>query len=760
MSVTEIEFQARGAEDAPVQAIEGRSQWRLTWHRLRGDKVAVASAVVIVVIAGFAIAAPAFVALTGHGPTQQFPNTGISATGVPVGPGGQFWLGADELGRDLFVRILYGARISLFVGVVTTAIGTVAGVSIGLIAGYYGGWIDTVLSRLTDAVLAFPYVILGLSLAVVLGPSLPVVIGVISFFAWAGIARVVRGQTLSLKEKEYIEAARSVGAGPWRIMFIDIMPNLLGPVLVLATLAIPTAIVFEATLSFLGLGVQPPTPSWGNLLAGAQTYYSVAWWYLVFPALALLITTLAFNLLGDGIRDALDPRTERVFAGRRRRRRGRRRSAGVTAPDTEPAQAAGYVPLGAVAVGAAGDGEEAPGGPLPPDTVAVERVPAAPGHVPAPAAASAAAPTPRTAPSADPSAAAPTPQGAVGAPAGPAAPEPDRAPGDGVARPAAQWLTLLTYLIRRTAAGIVVLWVVSLGAFLLFFTRPALSVARQMAGKEPTAAQLQQITRQLGLDQPIVVQYWHFLVRLLHGNLGYSYANGESVNTILAQDLPRTASVVVGGVLLWLVVGLGVGIISATRPRSLFDRASTVGVLVGLSLPTFVLGQLLLWGVFLQLNKRGFTWIQDGYMGPTQSITGWVGHMILPWIALATVSAAVYSRLSRGSLLDTLSEDYIRTARSKGLSERRVVFRHGLRSALTPVVSQLGIDVGTLLGGVVVIETVFGIGGIGSDSVAAIDQGNLPVIIGFVLVAAVFVVVANLIVDFCYTLLDPRVRIK
>src|SRR5215472_16282966 len=713
MSVTEIEFQARGAEDAPVQAIEGRSQWRLTWQRLRGDKVAVASAVVIVIMAGLAIAAPAFAALTGHGATQQFPNTGISATGVPVGPGRQFWLGADELGRDLFIRILYGARISLFVGVLTTVIGTVLGVAVGMMAGYYGGWIDTVLSRLTDSVLAFPYIILGLALAGVLGPSLPVVIGVISFFAWSGIARVVRGQTLSVKEKEYIEAARSVGASPWRIMFIDILPNLLGPVLVLATLSIPAAIIFEATLSFLGLGVQPPTPSWGNLLAGAQTYYSVAWWYLVFPALALLITTLAFNLLGDGIRDALDPRTERVFAARRGRRRSVR------------------------------------------DTPAAARVPAAdPGPVPAPAA-------PSAGPPAAPLAAAPSPPGAADAPSGPAAPEPGNAPDDRTARPApAQWLTLLTFLTRRTVAGIVVLWAVSLGAFLLFFTRPALSVARQMAGKEPTAAELQQITRQLGLDQPIAVQYWHFLVRLLHGNLGYSYANGESVNSILAQDLPRTASVVIGGVVLWLIVGLGVGIISATRPRSLFDRGSTIGVLVGLSLPTFVLGQLLLWGVFLQLNKHGFTWIQDGYVGPTQSISGWAGTMILPWIALATVSAAVYSRLSRGSLIDALSEDYIRTARAKGLSERRTVFRHGLRSGLTPVVSQLGIDVGVLLGGVVVIESVFGIGGIGSDSVAAIDQGNLPVIIGFVLVAAVFVVVANLIVDFCYTLLDPRVRIK
>jgi peptide/nickel transport system permease protein len=742
MSVTELEFQARAAENAPVRAIEGRSQWRLTWQRLRGDKVAVASAVVIVVMAGLAIAAPAFAALTGHGPAQQYPNTGLSATGAPAGPGGTFWLGADELGRDLFVRILYGARISLFVGVVTTAIGTVAGVSVGLMAGYFGGWIDMVLSRLTDAVLAFPYVILGLALAVVFGPSLLVVMGVITFFAWSGIARVVRGQTISLKEKEYIEAARSVGASPWRIMFTDILPNLAGPVLVLATLSIPSAIIFEATLSFLGLGVQPPTASWGNLLAGAQNYYGEAWWYLVFPALALLITTLAFNLLGDGVRDALDPRTERLLAAGRRGRR-RRRLALATSPagaGTELAAAAERAPAAIPQAALA-----AAPGPVP---AAPDAVPAAPDPVPA-------APDPVPA-APDPVPAAPAAVPPAGAVAPPAAPDevPDQAARQGSGR-----AMLLSFLVRRIVAGIVVLWAVSLGAFLLFFTRPAISVARQMAGKAPTAAVLHQITRQLGLDQPLAVQYWHFLDRLLHGNLGYSYATGQPVNTILAQDLPRTASVVVGGVLLWLIIGMGVGILSAVRPRSVFDRVSTFGVLVGLSLPTFVLGQLLLWGVFLQLNKRGFTWIQDGYVGPTQSISGWAGHMILPWITVAVASAAVYSRLSRGSLLDTLSEDYIRTARAKGLPERRVVFRHALRSALTPVVSQLGIDVGTLLGGVVVTEQVFGIGGIGSDSIAAIVGGNLPVIIGFVLVAAVFVVVANLIVDFCYTLLDPRVRV-
>jgi peptide/nickel transport system permease protein len=337
MSITELEFQAQSAAEAG-QAIEGRSQWQLTWRRLRQDKVAVASAAVVVIMVALAVAAPLFAKLTGHGPDQAFPVTGISANGLPAGPGHQFWLGADGQGRDVFIRVLYGARISLFVGVLTTVIATVAGVSVGLVAGYFGGWVDTVLARFIDAVLAFPYVVLGLALAVVFGPSLPVVIGVISFFSWAGISRIVRGQTLSIREKEYIEAARSVGASPWRIMAFDILPNLLAPVLVLATLSIPSAIIFEATLSYLGLGVQPPTPSWGNMLADAQNYYQVAWWYLLFPALALLITTLAFNLLGDGIRDAMDPRTERLFAsgGRRRRLRWLRSPAGMTPEDLPP----------------------------------------------------------------------------------------------------------------------------------------------------------------------------------------------------------------------------------------------------------------------------------------------------------------------------------------------------------------------------------------------------------------------------------------
>ena len=305
------------ADTAAAQpgAIQGRGPWRLAWERLRRDPVAVASAATIVLIAVAAVAAPTVAHAVGHGPDDQYHDIGVTTAGLPVGPSRTFLLGTDNLGRDLLVRILYGARISLLVGVVATLLATVAGVVVGLAAGYLGGLVDLSLARFMDMVLSFPYLLLAIALVSVFGSSLTISMLVIAFFSWAAIGRVVRGQTLSIREKEYVEASLSVGSGAMRVMFVEILPNLLAPVLVLATLLVPTAIVFEATLSFLGLGVAPPTPTWGGMLSDSLAFYQVAWWFPLFPGLALLATTLAFNLLGDSVRDALDPAAGRAGGG-------------------------------------------------------------------------------------------------------------------------------------------------------------------------------------------------------------------------------------------------------------------------------------------------------------------------------------------------------------------------------------------------------------------------------------------------------------
>jgi ABC-type dipeptide/oligopeptide/nickel transport system permease subunit len=299
----------------PVKRIEGRSPWRLAFERLMADRVAVASTVVILLIALMAIVAPLVSSLVGHPPDTQYRTTGLTPEGIPVGPGSHFLLGTDELGRDILVRIFYGAQISLLAGVLASLIAVVVGVVIGLAAGYFGGAVDTVLARFMDVVLSLPYLVFAIALVSVVGPSLTISIAVIAFFSFSSVGRIVRGQVLSIKEKEYVEAARSLGASDVRIMFVDILPNVLAPVIVYATLLIPLSIVFEATLSFLGLGVVPPTASWGSMLSSSIQYYTVAWWYVVFPGAALLITTLAFNLLGDSVRDAFDPRYNRLFAG-------------------------------------------------------------------------------------------------------------------------------------------------------------------------------------------------------------------------------------------------------------------------------------------------------------------------------------------------------------------------------------------------------------------------------------------------------------
>ncbi len=312
----EVEIEAGMAAGPFPKRIEGRTPMQLAWARLRRDRVAMLSLVIIALLVLTAIFAPVIVHVSGHDPFYQNRDTGLSPAGIPVGPGTRFWFGTDELGRDIFARVVYGARISLLVGVVATGLSVIIGLTIGVIAGYYGGKVDLVLSRFIDIILGFPFLITAIALVSVFQPSVLIIIGVLVFFGWTTIARIARGQVLSVKEKEYMEAARSLGASDLRIMRVDVLPNLLAPITVYATLLIPANIVGEATLSFLGLGVIPPASSWGQMLGAASEggLYKLAWWYVLFPGLFLFLTTLSFNLFGDGLRDALDPGSDRAMA--------------------------------------------------------------------------------------------------------------------------------------------------------------------------------------------------------------------------------------------------------------------------------------------------------------------------------------------------------------------------------------------------------------------------------------------------------------
>jgi peptide/nickel transport system permease protein len=318
------------------------------------------------------------------------------------------------------------------------------------------------------------------------------------------------------------------------------------------------------------------------------------------------------------------------------------------------------------------------------------------------------------------------------------------------------------FLIRRILTGLLVIWLISIVVFVLFFVAPP-NVAYLLLGKFQAANQqlVAQVTAQLGLDKPIPVQYWDFLVRLVHGNLGYSYYSHEAVTTLIGRALPVTASLAIGAAIIWVVSGVLIGVLSATRPRSIRDRFATLFALTGLSFPTFVLGLILLYFLFYKLHIAGIDWFPGGgYVPLSQDPWQWFLHLILPWITLAVASMAVYVRLTRGQMLEVLGDDYIRTARAKGLSETRVTFRHALRAALVPIVTQFGIDVATLLGGAIVTEQVFGLNGLGALSVTSVVNQDEPVIIAIVLLTAVFVVCANIVVDILYAVLDPRVRLS
>jgi peptide/nickel transport system permease protein len=301
---------------------------QLFWVRFKEDKAAlIALGVIISLVAVAIFGGPLAQHFTGH-PQNAVYTSATNDFGVPLGPtlhspDGTALFGWDPAGRDLFVRTMYGTRISLIVGIVATAIAVFVGLIVGLVAGYFGGWTDTVLSRISDVMLAVPVFIIAIGIVVACGasvhgcmggliqPGLSVVIFVIALFSWPYVGRIVRGFTLSLREREFVEASRSLGASDFRIIRKEILPNLVGPIIVYSTLLVPSNILFEAGLSFLGLGVPSSEASWGSLLNDASLYYNVAWWLMVFPGIFLVITTLSFNLLGDGLRDALDVKADR-----------------------------------------------------------------------------------------------------------------------------------------------------------------------------------------------------------------------------------------------------------------------------------------------------------------------------------------------------------------------------------------------------------------------------------------------------------------
>jgi ABC-type dipeptide/oligopeptide/nickel transport system permease subunit len=302
-------------------AVAARSPFQLFWRRLRRDRLALASLIFIVFLIVLAIAAPLVVEVLGlPGPSVQNPNL-TDSFGSPLGPSSAHPFGVDQLGEDVMSRVIYGTRVSLEVGILGTGIATIIGVVLALLAGFYRGWVDTLLSRLVDVVLSVPLLLLGLGIGAAcavrgclkgtIQPGIGEILFLIALANWTYVYRIVRGLVLSLREREFVDAARALGASNTRIMFREILPNLVAPIIVYSSLLIPLNILLEAALSFLGVGVRPPTASWGQMIAAATPIFNTAWWYMTFPGIALLLTVLAFNLLGDGLQDALNPRTAR-----------------------------------------------------------------------------------------------------------------------------------------------------------------------------------------------------------------------------------------------------------------------------------------------------------------------------------------------------------------------------------------------------------------------------------------------------------------
>ncbi|MBE3590558.1 MAG: ABC transporter permease [Firmicutes bacterium] len=287
------------------------TQWRTAWRRFARNRFALAGGAIALLLVVVAVLAPV---LAPHDPAEQFAD-GLTAQGLPVPStlphSTKFILGTDQLGRDLLSRIIWGARVSMTVGVLANAIAVGTGLAVGAVAGYVGGRTGDVLMRITDIVMAFPTLLLAVALVAILKPSIWVIIFVIGAVYWTWIARVVYGEVRVLREAEFVQAARSLGASTLTILWRHILPHLIPTAIVWGSLGIATNVMLEATLSYLGIGVQPPTPSWGGMIQQGQNFYRTAPWLIIYPGLAIMLTVLSFNLLGDGLRDALDPRQKR-----------------------------------------------------------------------------------------------------------------------------------------------------------------------------------------------------------------------------------------------------------------------------------------------------------------------------------------------------------------------------------------------------------------------------------------------------------------
>jgi peptide/nickel transport system permease protein len=316
------------------------------------------------------------------------------------------------------------------------------------------------------------------------------------------------------------------------------------------------------------------------------------------------------------------------------------------------------------------------------------------------------------------------------------------------------------YIARRLVWTVVVVACVLAITYAVFFLLPSGDPALRFAGKSPTTAELHQIHVRLGLDKPWYVQFAKFSKNFFVGDqfgwpgLGYTYAGQTSVKDLIIQRAPRTLFLIAGAAILWLVIGVSVGVLSAVKRRTLVDRFAMGFALVGISAPVFWLGLMALYIFWQQLGWTAGT----GYVSPVDSITGFFSHMILPWIVLALLYAAFYARMTRNNLLETLGEDYIRTARAKGLPERTVIFKHGLRASLTPIVTMFGLDIALLVGGAIITESVFNLQGLGYLAINSALQQDLPIVLGVVLLTSVAVAFANLLVDILYAFIDPRVR--